>query len=164
MPFKPCSTLLSTPLRKAVPAIALLATALLAQAPMLNVAPVPTVRTQKGAVAVVTLRASLPQGYHANSNTPTDAYLIPLSLKWTGGPLQVDAVTYPKASLEKYAFSEKPLSVVTGEFTLTTKFKVPADAPNGAAAQTGTLKFQACNDRMCFAPKTVNVSVAVEIQ
>lgn len=115
-------------------------------------------------MAVVTLHASLPAGYHANSNTPSDAYLIPLSLKWNGGPLEVDSVTYPKASLEKYSFSDKPLSVVTGEFVLTTKFKVPASALNGAAAQTGTLKFQACNDRMCFAPKTVNVSVAVEIQ
>jgi thiol:disulfide interchange protein DsbD len=141
----------------------MLSAAAFAQAPTLTLAPVPTVRTQKGAVAVVTLRASLPQGYHANSNTPTDAYLIPLSLKWTGGPLQVDDVAYPKASLEKYSFSEKPLSVVTGEFSLTTKFKVPADAHNGAAAQTGTLRFQACNDRMCFAPKTVNVTVAVEI-
>ena len=137
---------------------------LLAQTPMLTVAPVPTVRTQKGSVAVVTIKASLPQGYHANSNTPSDAYLIPLSLKWTAGPLQVDAVTYPKATLEKYSFSDKPLSVITGEFSLTTKFKVPADAANGAAAQTGVLKFQACNDRMCFAPKSVNVSVAVDIQ
>ena len=128
------------------------------------VAPLPTVRTQKGAQAVVTVKASLPSGYHANSNTPSDAYLIPLSLKWTSGPLQVENITYPKASLEKYSFSDKPLSVVTGEFTLTTKFKVPADAANGPAAQSGTLKFQACNDRMCFAPKTVNVSVAIDIQ
>jgi hypothetical protein len=78
--------------------------------------------------------------------------------------MQVDSVTYPKAALEKYAFSDKPLSVVTGEFVLTTKFKVPADAPLGAAAQTGTLRYQACNDRMCFSPKSVPVSVAVDIQ
>ena len=141
-----------------------MSSALLAQAPTLAVAPIPTVRTQKGAVAVVTLKASLPQGYHANSNTPSDAYLIPLSLKWTSGPLEVSDVTYPKATLEKYSFSDKPLSVVTGEFALTTKFKVPANATLGAAAQSGTLRFQACNDRMCFAPKTVPVSVAVDIQ
>src|SRR5271154_253878 len=109
MLFRICWTLRRTRLKRALPALMLVAAStLLAQAPTLTVAPVPTVRTQKGAVAVVTLRASLPQGYHANSNTPSDAYLIPLALKWTGGPLQVDAVTYPKASLEKYSFSEKP--------------------------------------------------------
>ena len=47
--------------------------------PTLTVAPVPTVKAQKGAVAVVSLRAVLPPGFHANSNTPSDAYLIPLS-------------------------------------------------------------------------------------
>ena len=132
-------------------------------APTLTVAPVPTVRTHKGAVATVTFKLALPPGYHANSNTPTDAYLIPLTLKWTGGPLQADGITYPKASNEKYSFSEKPLSVVTGEFEITTKFKVPANAPNGASSENGTLRYQACNDRMCFAPKTVPVTFAVSV-
>jgi hypothetical protein len=132
--------------------------------PNLTVAPVPTLKVQKGSVAAVTLRAVLPPGFHANSNTPTDEYLIPLTLKWTGGPLQVDGITYPKGSLEKYPFSAKPLSVVTGEFSVSTKFKVPANAANGAAAQNGTLKYQACNDRMCFAPKSVPVTVTLEIE
>jgi len=125
---------------------------------------VSTIRTHKGATAVVTLKAALPPGFHANSNTPSDSYLIPLTLKWTGGPLQADGVTYPKAALEKYSFSDKPLSVVTGEFTIATKFKVPADAPTGPAAENGTLRYQACNDRMCFAPKTVPVSISLSIE
>lgn len=141
------------------------ATILVAQtSPTLAVAPVPTVKVRKGSVAAVTLRAVLPPGFHANSNKPSDEYLIPLTLKWNGGPLTVDSVEYPKGSLEKYPFSPKPLSVVTGEFSISTKFKVPADAPNGAAAQNGTLRYQACNDHMCFAPKSVPVSVTLEIQ
>ncbi len=142
-----------------------LAAVLLAQtSPTLTVAPVPIVKVRKGLVAAVTLRAVLPPGFHANSNTPSDEYLSPLTLKWTGGPLQTDGITYPKGTLEKYPFSAKPLSVVTGEFSIATKFKVPADAPNGAAAQNGTLKYQACNDRMCFAPKSVPVSLTLEIE
>ena len=141
------------------------ATILIAQtSPNLTVAPVPTVKVKKGSVTAVTLRAALPPGFHANSNTPTDEYLIPLTLKWTGGPLQADGITYPKGTMEKYPFSAKPLSVVTGEFSVSTKFKVPASAPNGAASQNGTLKYQACNDRMCFAPKSVPVTVTLEIQ
>src|SRR4051794_4321043 len=136
---KNCSKLLWTLLAAASP----LAPALSAQmAPTLSVAAVPTVKVKKGADAVIALKASLPAGYHANSNKPTESYLIPLTLKWTGGPLQVQAVTYPKASMEKYSFSDKPISVVTGEFEITTKFKVPADTQNGPAAQTGTLRYQ----------------------
>ncbi len=141
------------------------ATILVAQtSPTLTVAPVPTVKVRKGSVAAVTLRAVLPPGFHANSNKPSDEYLIPLTLKWTGGPLTVESVEYPKGSLEKYPFSPKPLSVVTGEFSISTKFKVPANAPNGAAAQNGTLRYQACNDHMCFAPKSVPISVTLEIE
>jgi len=132
-------------------------------APTLTVAPVPTVRTHKGAVATVTFKAALPPGFHANSNTPTDSYLIPLTLKWTGGPLQMDSIVYPKAALEKYSFSDKPLSVVTGAFEITTKFKVPANAPNGASSENGTIRYQACNDRMCFAPKTIPVTFSISV-
>ena len=135
-------------------------------APELKIEPQATVKVKRGAAATVTLKASLPSGFHANSNKPTEAYLIPLTLKWTGGPLQQDGTTtYPTPTLEKYSFSaDKPISVVTGAFSLVTKFKVPATTETGTAAQTGTLRFQACNDRMCFPPKTINVNVTVNVE
>lgn len=149
---------------KFIPAV-LFGSLLMAQmAPTLTIAEVPTVKAKKGSVAVVSVRGVLPPGFHANSNTPSDAYLIPLALKWNTGPLQSDEITYPKSTLEKYSFSDKPLSVVTGEFTITTKFKVPANAPSGPSAQNGTLKYQACNDRMCFAPKTLPVTIALNLE
>jgi hypothetical protein len=133
-------------------------------APTLTIVPPPTVKAQKGSAATIVVRAMLPPGFHANSNTPTDAYLIPLTLKWTNGPLEAGEIAYPKATMEKYSFSDKPLSVVTGEFAIATKFKVPANAANGPAAQNGTIKYQACNDRMCFAPKTLPVTLALNIE
>lgn len=143
----------------------MLALTLAAQtSPTLTVATVPTVKAKKGSVATVVVHAMLPPGFHANSNMPSDDYLIPLTMKWTGGPLQADGIVYPKAAVEKYAFSDKPLSVVTGEFTITTKFKVPAAAPQGPSAENGTIRYQACNDRMCFAAKTVPVTISLNIE
>jgi hypothetical protein len=71
---------------------------------------------------------------------------------------------YPKGSLEKYSFSDKPLSVVTGEFSIATKFGVPASASSGPAAQTGTLRYQACDNKSCYPPKNVPVNITVNIQ
>jgi hypothetical protein len=143
----------------------LLAGVLFAQGgPTLTVSSLPTVKAKKGTTTTVTLHAILPPGFHANSNMPSDAYLIPLTVKWTGGPLQMDAVTYPKPTLEKYSFSDKPLSVVTGQFDITTSFKVPANAAPGPAAENGTIRYQACNDRMCFAAKNVPVTISLNIQ
>ena len=134
-------------------------------APQMKIEPQPTVKVKRGTPATVTLKVSLPAGFHANSNKPTDPNLIPLALKWTGGPLQEGVTTYPKPSLEEYGFTAgKKISVVEGAFDLVTKFKVPASAATGPAAQTGTLRFQACNDRMCFPPKTVPVNVTVSVE
>jgi hypothetical protein len=140
--------------------------ALFAQmAPQMKIEPQPMVKVKRGAPATITLKVSLPAGFHANSDKPTDPNLIPLVLKWTGGPLQGTAITYPKPQLEEYGFTGgKKISVVTGNFDLVAKFKVPATAATGQAAQTGTLRYQACNDRMCFPPKTVPVNVTVSVE
>jgi hypothetical protein len=162
MPLKNYSKLL----RPLLPALAIIAVSNGAaqMAPTLKVEAIPTVKAKKGSDVVITLKATLPKGYHANSNTPTEAYLIPLNLKWTGGPLSSLGVTYPKPMLEKYTFSEKPISVVTGEFSISTKFKVPGDAPTGPAAQTGSLRYQACDDKACYPPKTLPVNITVSVE
>jgi hypothetical protein len=115
------------------------------------------------------LQARIPMsvrpGFHVNSNTPTEEYLIPLKLTWaSAGALEGGSVTYPKPSLEKYEFAEKPLSVFTGNFELVANFKVAANAPAGPGAAVGKLRYQACNDRACFPPKTIDVTVPYQIQ
>ena len=75
------------------------------------------------------------EGYHVNSNKPSEEYLIPLKLTWTQtGALEGGTVTYPKPALEKYEFSESPLSVYTGAFELVANFKVAANAPGGSGS------------------------------
>ena len=133
-------------------------------APDLKIAPLPTVKVKKGGEAVVSVHATLPAGYHANSNTPSEDYLIPMTLKWADSPLGAGTVTFPKPSQENYSFSKKPLSVFSGDFEITTKFKVPATAPNGPLGVAGSLRYQACNERMCFAPRTVKVNLTVSVE
>jgi len=49
-------------------------------------------------------------GFHVNSNTPSDDYLIPLKITWAAGA-RSRRNRLPQAKLEKYSFSEKPISV-----------------------------------------------------
>ena len=120
---------------------------------------------QRNAALTSAIPCTVQAGFHVNSNTPTYDYLIPLKLTWIStGALTAGNVTYPKASMEKYAFSEKPLSVVTGKFDLTAHFKVASNAPAGPGMATGQLKYQACNDRACFAPKTVEIAIPYQIR
>ncbi len=120
---------------------------------------------RRGTPAAARIAVSVEPNFHVNSNTPSDAYLIPLSLKWTpGGALQPDGVQFPKPRLEKYEFSDKPLSVFTGDFDLTARFKVPAGAPQGPGIMVGKLRYQACNNNSCFPPKTAEVRLSYTIQ
>lgn len=110
------------------------------------------------------LKVSLKTGYHANSNTPTESYLIPFRLTWAPGPLESEEVVYPKAKMEKYDFTDKPISVFGGDFVITTKFKRAANPQLGPGFITGKLRYQACNDKMCLPPKTVEVRLPVLMQ
>jgi hypothetical protein len=66
--------------------------------------------------------------------------------------------------MEKYEFSDKPLSVFTGDFELTAKFKAPAGASQGPGIMLGKLRYQACNNNSCFPPKTVEVRLSYQVQ
>ncbi|MBV8817183.1 MAG: hypothetical protein JO022_02430 [Acidobacteriaceae bacterium] len=122
------------------------------------------VSVKRGATFVQKVPLHLKAGFHVNSNTPADDYLIPLKLNWSPGALTVEQVNYPKPQLEHYSFSQKPVSVFSGTFVIETRFKAPANAPAGAATVTGKLRYQACNERECLPPKTIDIQVPVDIQ
>jgi Disulphide bond corrector protein DsbC len=134
------------------------------QGNVLTVAPVEKVRAKRNDAVAVKVSAQLRDGYHVNSNKPNDEYLIPIKLTWQAAPLQVEEVVYPTAQTVKSEFSEKPLSVYSGTFELITKMRVPGNATAGPVLATGKLRYQACNDRMCLPPKTVEVPLTIYIQ
>jgi hypothetical protein len=119
---------------------------------------------KRGAAAQAKIAVAIQPGYHVNSNTPSESYLIPLRLTWTSGALEPGEVVFPKPRMEKYEFSEKPISVFTGDFNLIAKFQTPANAPAGPGVMVGKLRYQACNQNACFPPKTVEVRLPYQIQ
>jgi len=136
----------------------------LAQNDVLSVTAPAKVTAKRGTALEVRIPVLLKSGYHVNSNTPSEAYLIPLRLTWEPGALDSVAVIFPKAHLEKYEFSEKPLSVFTGDFELVTKFKVAEKASNGPGMVLGRLRYQACNRNSCLPPRVAEIKFPVVIQ
>lgn len=120
---------------------------------------------KRGAAVETKIPISVRPGFHVNSNTPSDEYLIPLKLTWKApGALQSAQTIYPKPSMEKYEFAERPLSVFTGNFDLLVKFKVASNAPGGPGVAVGQLRYQACSDKACYPPKTLEVTVPYQIE
>ena len=101
--------------------------------------------------------------FTSTATHPSDEYLIPLKLTWTAmGALEGGQVTYPQA--QKYKVGDEMLNVFTGSFDLMVNFKVSATAPAGPGAAAGKLRYQACNNRACFPPKTIDVNVPYQVQ
>jgi DsbC/DsbD-like thiol-disulfide interchange protein len=101
-------------------------------------------------------------GSHVNSNKPKSEYLIPLKLEWESGPVKAESVSYPQP--EEIKVGGETLSVFTGSFTISTQFKALEDVPAGAATISGKLRYQACNDQMCFRPSSLTVRLPVVVQ
>ncbi len=149
-----------------ISALLALALPLAAQPPQILVLhePQKVVVPRQGEAQAV-LKLSMRPGYHANSDKPSEDYLIPLRLTWDAkAPVEAVEILYPKAKLEKFEFTEKPISVVDGDFEIVTRLRRAPSAAPGPAFLAGKLRYQACNDKMCFPPRTIDVKVPLLIQ
>ncbi len=101
----------------------------------------------------LTIRAKLAEGWHVNSHKPTEDYLIATEATLTpAAGVTYGEPIYPDGKLEKFSFSETPLSVYAGEF----RIDVPVRWTGAATpALSGALGYQACNDTQCLAPASV---------
>ena len=110
-----------------------------------------------GKSAVIELHFRVQDGFHVNSHTPKQEFLIPtkLTLEPAEG-VKAAALEYPAGTA--YSFSFEPnekLDVYSGAFTL----KLPVVAAPGEHKLTGTLRYQACDHAACYPPKTLPLQV-----
>lgn len=121
-------------------------------------------KVKKGASVEVAVVIEIDNGYHINSNRPAEEFLIPTALKLDRlAGFTTTRVTYPKAKVQKFEFSEKPMSVYEGQTVL--KFNaraLPSVAP-GAHTLKAKLTVQACDDKQCLRPQTLNLDIPIEV-
>jgi cytochrome c biogenesis protein CcdA/thiol-disulfide isomerase/thioredoxin len=110
------------------------------------------------------LQITLPDGYHVQSNAPRDPSLIAtvLTIDAPQG-LSVGEIVFPQAVDVKLAGSDQPLAVFEREFVIGVRLAVASTAAQGPLVIPAHLRYQACNDTMCFAPKTANAEWALRI-
>lgn len=130
----------------------------------LTVDPLQKVIVTRGKSTTIKVHAKIAPGYHVNSNKPNEDYLIPLRMTLTADPLVVEAIKYPAGHDEKYTFSEKPLNVLTGDFDILLTVKAPEKLDPQMHVLLGKLRYQACSDKACLTPKTIEVRVTADIR
>lgn len=124
----------------------------------------PSYAISKGGSAAVQVVLEIQNGFHVNSNRPSDEFLIATSLKLeTPEGLSTTRVVYPPGKMKRFKFSPKALSVYEGRVVLRFQARASASAASGNHTIRGKLTVQACNDEACLRPQTVNVDVPVQV-
>ena len=116
----------------------------------------------KKARAVITLE--IPSDLHVNSNKPHSEFAIATSVKPTAKGVKFGAVEYPKGEDKKFAFSESLLNVYVGTVTFPFDISVPRTFRGKEIAVDVAVRYQACNDEVCFPPKTKTVTLTAPVK
>lgn len=125
----------------------------------------PAYKVKRGGTAQIAVVLEIDEGYHINSNRPSDKNLIPTALKFErAAGLTTSPVAYPKAKLRKFEFSSKPLSVFEGKTVLKLTARALPTAAAGAQMLKAKLTVQACNDQACLRPQTIDVSIPLNVE
>lgn len=111
-----------------------------------------------GRWATLAVTVDVDGGWHVNSATPLDAFLVPTTLTVELPPgWQAEPPRFPRHRLARFSFSQDRVAVLEGQFTVTVRVRAGEDV--WPAALTGTFTAQACNDVQCLPPTTLSFSV-----
>ena len=121
-------------------------------------------RAAAGSTFKVAVILKIAEGWHVNSHTPTYDYLIGTTLE----PAQregiiVTDIRYPKGEKTKFGFAEDSLSVYQGSPTIFFTVKLSERVPPGKDTLRAKVEVQSCNNQVCLAPASIDVSIPVEI-
>lgn len=121
-------------------------------------------KAQRGKTVQAAVVMDIPEGYHVNSSKPLGKYAIPTSVEITAPDgVKVGPITYPRAVVRRFQFSEEQLAVYEGRAVMRFNVTVPADQALGSADLRVRLRYQSCTDEVCFAPATREVTMPIEI-
>ncbi|MEO8481724.1 MAG: cytochrome c biogenesis protein CcdA [Acidobacteriota bacterium] len=104
------------------------------------------------------LKVPIPDNLHVQSHTPRDPSLIGVRLTISPPPgVSVQELVYPPSTDYPLAGFAQPLSVYEKELLIGIQLVVDKGATPGKLTIPGELRYQACDDKLCYYPRTMKV-------
>lgn len=111
------------------------------------------------------VKVTVQNGYHINANPPSFPYLIPTEVDIPDTEeVSINNTYYPPPLVKKFSFAEQPIRVYEGETQLKVALVATKTAGKGQRSLPGTLRIQACDDQVCYAPGSIAISLPVVIK
>ena len=112
-----------------------------------------------------TIVMDIPSGYHVNSNRPLERFLIATQLQIEAPRgIRVGPMIYPRPLLRSLKFSKNKVSVFEGRTKMRFSVTVPWGFTGNSAELKARLRFQSCNDELCFPPQTREVRMWLNVE
>ncbi len=135
--------------------LVLTANAAIAQPPRATVTPFVESEAAIGSTTRVALSVALPERLHVQSDRPRDPSLIPTVLTVeTPAGVRITNLIYPEPSDFTLEGETEPLAVFDHEFVVGAELQLDAGVAAGNLTIPGRLRYQACDDKVCFQPRT----------
>jgi thiol:disulfide interchange protein DsbD len=126
--------------------------------PRAELSPLVESEARAGSTTRAALGVRLPPQLHVQSNAPRDPALIPTELTFNPpAGIRVTELVFPKATDFQQAGLPQPLAVFEHEFAIGIQFAVAEGTAPGTIDVPGRLRYQACDDKVCFPPQTAEV-------
>ena len=122
------------------------------------------VELQAGKSAQAEVRLVIKEGFHINANPPSQYQIATqLTIEQSDG-ITAGQAKYPAALTRKFSFSEQPLAVYEKEATIQVELKTAAGASKGERTLPARVRFQACDDQVCYPKRDLQVSIPVSVK
>lgn len=117
-----------------------------------------------GSSAHVAVLLNLEESWKVNSDQPRQDFLIGTKLNINGTEhITIPKYQYPSPKTYNFDFSPDPVDVFEGEAPIVFTIHASESIDPGSYELDGTLQIQACDNEVCLAPVTLDISVPVEI-
>lgn len=122
-------------------------------------------KAQRGASFQGAVVLGIPNGYHINSNRPTNKFMIPTSVRVTGPRgVRIGPVRYPRANVRTFGFApDERLPVFEGSPAMRFDVNVPASFKQDKLRLRVVVAYQACSNEACFRPDQRDVTLSINV-
>ena len=110
----------------------------------------------------VAVQARLDAGFHVNSNEPLEDGLIPTELSLTPPDgIRLEGIAWPESFL--FEVGGEPLAVFEEEFVIGAALALDPSIELGEYVVAGSLRYQACDDTICYFPTTADLEFHLSV-
>ncbi|MCK4538940.1 MAG: thioredoxin family protein [Candidatus Krumholzibacteria bacterium] len=117
-----------------------------------------------GSIGYIAVKVIVLDGWHINSNTPLDKFLIPSELVVHAPEgIELLGILYPEPELGQLQMSESKMSLYHGTILPGAIIRIDGDLPPGDYEITCVLKYQGCNDLTCLEPASSTSRIVIHV-